>query len=374
MGFEHIAVIGSGTMGTGITQTLAMHGYNVIVVNTNEDSLKRCKHEINRNLEKLVLKGRLSLEQKKDILCRIQTIQNIKDAVKDANLVIEAVTEDMRIKKDVFTKISMYVPNESIIASNTSSLSINKLSNYVKDSERFLGIHFFNPAPIMKLVEVVKSVHTSEETLQSAIKFVNSLEKTPIVVKKDIPGFIVNRILIPTITLAIHDLKKWSKEDIDSVMHYDYGFPLGIIRLADFIGLDVLYYVNKNINLIDTPDILIRKVKNKELGKKTGNGFYNWTNESLKITKKENSTYDGLRLISPIVSIATELACLDIATPKEIDIAFKLGTNISKGPFEFLKDIGVDIISRKLSEVYNETKYSFLSNQEFIERIREIRY
>jgi len=364
MKFENIAIIGSGTMGTGIAQTLAMYGYHVTVVNKHKESLMKCVYSISHNLERMVKKGKIYPDEKEDVLRRIKTTLDIQEAVKNAELIIEAVTENLDIKKDVFHKISVSAPEESIITSNTSSLSINQLSSYVKKPERFLGLHFFNPAPVMKLVEVVKGEQTSEENVERIVNFVKTLNKTPIIVQKDIPGFIVNRILIPTIILGIHDLKKWSKEEIDATMHYEYGFPMGVIKLADFIGLDVINYINENIGLIKTPDILRELVKNGKLGRKTGIGFYDWGNKTPEI-KGQLGTYPGMRLISTMVTIAVELASLGVAKPELIDTAFKLGTNVPKGPFEFLKEKKLHEIISTLNTLHKEFSSPIFDAQQF---------
>ncbi|MCD6130548.1 MAG: NAD(P)-binding domain-containing protein [Candidatus Hydrothermae bacterium] len=353
MKFENIAIIGSGTMGTGIAQTLAVSGYYVTVMDTQKESLRKCVDTISHNLERMVKKGKMHSDEKEEILRWVRTTLDIQKAVKNVDLIIEAVTEDLNIKKEVFHKVSLFAPEESIITSNTSSFGINQLSSYVKKPERFLGLHFFNPAPVMELVEVVKGEQTRGEYVEGIVNFVKTLNKTPIIVQKDIPGFIVNRILIPTITLGIHDLKKWSKEEIDSTMHYEYGLPMGVIKLADFIGLDVVNHINENIGLIETPNILRELVKNGKLGRKTGIGFYDWENKAPEI-KDQLGIYPGMRLISTMVAIAVELASLGVAKPEVIDMAFKLGTNVPKGPFELLKEKDFDEIISTLNTLHKE--------------------
>jgi len=369
--FKYIAVIGSGTMGTGISQVLAVSGYQVTVVNKSRESLEKCIATISSNLEKMVQKGKISFDEKEQVLNRIRATLDVKGAVENADLVLEAVTEDITVKKDVFQKVSLFAPEGSIIASNTSSLSITQLSKYVKKPERFLGIHFFNPAPIMKLVEIVRGQYTSDEYVKIAVEFIKTLDKIPVIIQKDVPGFIVNRILVPTIALAINDLQKWSKEDVDTVMHRDYGFPLGIIKLADFIGLDVVTYINENIGLIETPTLLKELVKNGRLGRKTGVGFYNWKTGSPKLDRG-SGTYPGIRLISTMVSIATELVDLRVAEPQIVDMAFKLGTNVPKGPFELLEERGPVEILSTLDTLYKEFRSSVFNPKTFKERLETI--
>ncbi|MEM0350348.1 MAG: 3-hydroxyacyl-CoA dehydrogenase NAD-binding domain-containing protein [Archaeoglobaceae archaeon] len=366
---KKIAVLGAGVMGHGIAQVCATAGYEVFVRDIKQEFLDKARDTIEKNLLKAVSKGKITEEKAKEIMSRIKFTLSVEEAVKDADLVIEAVPEIMDLKKQVFAEVQKFAKKECIFASNTSGLSITELGNSTDRPDKFVGLHFFNPPVVMQLVEVIKGEKTSEETIKKAVEFVKSIGKVPVIVKKDIAGFIVNRILVPYLTLAIDDVDRGiaKPEQIDSVFLTKYSFPMGPIELSDFVGLDVLYFAGNQWGLVPVSKTLKEKFEKKELGMKTGKGFYDWSAGRPKIARMEG--YDELRLIAPMVNIAAELIELGVADAREIDTAMKLGTNMPKGVCELGDEIGLDVILAKLEALYREKGYEILKPRELLKKM-----
>ncbi|MEM2345774.1 MAG: 3-hydroxyacyl-CoA dehydrogenase NAD-binding domain-containing protein [Archaeoglobaceae archaeon] len=366
---KKIAILGAGAMGHGIAQVCATAGYIVSVRDVKEEFLVKARDSIAKSLAKAVSKGKISEERAKEVLGRIKFTLSIEECVKDADLIIEAVPEIMELKKQVFSEVQKFAKKECIFATNTSGLSVTELGNSTDRPEKFLGLHFFNPPVVMQLVEVIRGEKTSDETVKTCVEFVKSLGKTPVIVKKDVAGFIVNRILVPYLTLAIDDVDKGiaKPEEIDAVFLYKYSFPMGPIELSDFVGLDILYFAGQQWGLVPISKTLKDKFEAKQLGMKTGKGFYDWSSGRPKIDKAEG--YDELRLIAPMVNIATELIQLGVAEAREIDVAMKLGTNMPKGVCELGDEIGLDKILAKLEELYKEKGYEILKPKENLRKM-----
>jgi len=371
MKVKKVCVLGAGAMGSGIAQVCATAGYEVWVRDIKQEFLDRGKAAIEKNLQKAVSKGKMTEEKAKEILSRIHFTLDMEEAVKDADLVIEAVPEIMDLKKQVFAEVQKYAKPECIFASNTSGLSITELGNATDRPEKFLGLHFFNPPPVMALVEVIKGEKTSDETIKFGVEFVKSLGKVPVVVKKDVAGFIVNRILVPYLVLAIDDVEKGvaTKEEIDATMMYKYGFPMGPIELSDFVGLDILYHASQQWDIVPQSKLLEEKFKANELGMKTGKGFYDWSAGRPKIPQELAGKYDAIRLIAPMVNIAADLIAMGVADAKDIDTAMKLGTNMPKGPCELGDEIGLDVILAKVEELYKEKGFKILKPSEHLKKM-----
>ncbi|MCD6492318.1 MAG: enoyl-CoA hydratase/isomerase family protein [Archaeoglobaceae archaeon] len=372
MEIKKVAVLGAGTMGAGIAQVCAQAGYEVWVRDIKDEFIEKGKATIEKNLRKAVNKGKISLLKLKEIQSKLHYTTDLKEAVSDADLVIEAVPEVMDIKKEVFKEVCEY-NKKAILATNTSGLSITELAKATDRPDKFVGMHFFNPVPVMALVEVIKGEQTSDETVNIAVEFVKSIGKTPVVVKKDIAGFIVNRCLVPYLLLAIQDYENGvaSKEEIDATMIYNYSFPMGPIELSDFVGLDILYFATQQWDIAPKSKALEEKFKAKELGMKTGIGFYDWRTGRPKIPRELAGKYDGLRLIAPMVNIAADLIQQDVASAEEIDTAMKLGTNMPKGPCEMADEIGLDKILAKVEEIYKEKGYEILKPSEYLKKLVE---
>lgn len=278
-----IFVLGAGTMGSGIVQSFAQSGYEVIMRDIEESFVQRGMTAITKNLEKSVQKGKITEEEKNRILSRIVPTTNMNLA-KEADLVVEAAVENMTIKKKIFAELDEICKSETILATNTSSLSITNVASATKRPDKVIGMHFFNPVPVMKLVEVIKGIATSEETKNTVIEISRELGKNPVEVE-EAPGFVVNRILIPMINEAVGILADGvaSAEDIDLAMKLGANHPIGPLALADLIGNDVCLAIMEILysEFGDSkyrPHHLLRKmVRAGYLGRKTGKGFYDYT-------------------------------------------------------------------------------------------------
>lgn len=282
MGIKKVGVVGCGLMGAGITQVCAQSGYQVVVSEINDDLLNKGLASISSRLAKNVEKGKLSAEDKDSALSRIKGTTNMQD-FSDCDLVIEVIIENMDLKRKVFAELDKICPKDTVLATNTSVLSVIDIAAATNRPDKVLGLHFFNPAPIMQMVEVVKTIATSEDTLRIGSEFVKSLGKTAIVAK-DTPGFVVNRQLEPFINNAIRMLEDGvaTREDIDNGVKLGLNHPIGPLQLADLIGLDTVYF--GAIDMYDkfkepqyAPPVLLGKmVAAGWLGRKTGKGFYDY--------------------------------------------------------------------------------------------------
>lgn len=281
MNIQKIGVIGAGTMGGGIAQLAAQSGYEVVLKDISEEYGRAGFAKIKERLVKRVGEGKLEISEKDRILSNIKTTTSLKDC-KDADLIIEAVIENEDLKKKIFKELDTICNDETIFSSNTSSISITRLAEVTKRPERFAGMHFMNPAYIMKLVEVVKGMHTSDETVNIITAVAEIMGKIPVVVN-DFPGFVSNRILMPMINDAVHCLQEGvaSRESIDNVMRLGANHPMGPLELADFIGLDtclaILEILHAELGEKYRPCPLLRKmVAGGKLGRKSGEGFYEY--------------------------------------------------------------------------------------------------
>ncbi len=282
MEIKKVGVVGCGLMGAGIAQVCAQSGYQVVVSEINEALLNKGLASISSRLAKNVEKGKLSAEDKDSALSRIKGTTNTKDFA-DCGLIIEAIIENLDLKRKIFAELDKICPPDTILATNTSVLSIIDIAEATNRPDKVMGLHFFNPAPVMQLVEVVKTIATSEDTLRIGTEFVESLGKTAIVAK-DTPGFVVNRQLEPFINNAIRMLEDGvaTREDIDTGVKLGLNHPIGPLQLADFIGLDTVYF--GAIDMYDkfkepqyAPPVLLRKmVAAGWLGRKSGKGFYDY--------------------------------------------------------------------------------------------------
>lgn len=286
MSISRIAVVGFGTMGTGIAQVFAQSGFEVVAVDVSEEILRRGLETIASGpfgLKKLVERGRITEEQMREILSRIKTTTNLAEAVNSADLVIEAVFEDLEVKRRVFREVDTYAPSHAVLASNTSTLSITALAAATSRPDKVVGMHFFNPPQVMKLVEIVRGLQTSDETVELVRGLAERLGKVPVICK-DVPGFIANRVGIIAILEAIRLYEQGvaSAKDIDTAMKLGYNWPMGPLELADFIGLDVLLSIAEVLHretgspAYHPPTILRRLVAAGYLGRKSGRGFYTY--------------------------------------------------------------------------------------------------
>ena len=288
---NQVSIIGAGTMGNGIAHVFAQHGFNVALIDIDEKRLKNGLKNIEKNIDRQILKDQLKDSEKALILSRIVPFNNLKDGVASSELVIEAATENYEVKKNIFQEIDNYAPKDAILATNTSSISITKIASVTQRSAQVIGMHFMNPVPIMKLVEVIKGYATSQATVSTIKKTVIDLEKIAVEVK-DYPGFTANRILLPMINEAIFTLFEGvaGVSEIDAVMKLGMAHPMGPLQLADFIGLDVCLSVIRVLQEGIGDDkyrpcpLLVNMVAAGNLGKKTGEGFYKYEHHSKDFT------------------------------------------------------------------------------------------
>lgn len=281
---KNITVIGSGTMGNGIAHVFAQFGFDVTLVDISKEALAKGIQTISKNLDRQVTKGAITAEDKSATLARINPITDLALGVKNAELVVEATTENVDLKLKIFREIDANAPSSCILASNTSSISITKIAAVTKRAQQVIGMHFMNPVPVMKLIEVIRGYSTSDEVTQIIMELSKKLEKVPVEVN-DYPGFVANKILMPMINEAIITLQEGTAgvEEIDTVMRLGMGHPMGPLRLADFIGLDVCLAILKVLqdgygNPKYAPStLLVNMVMAGHLGNKSGNGFYNYT-------------------------------------------------------------------------------------------------
>lgn len=282
---KNIAVIGSGTMGNGIAHTFAQFGYQVNLIDINNEALEKAIHAIGKNLDRQVTKGTLTEAEKASTLSNITTYTDMQSGVANSELIVEAATENLELKLKIFKDLDTFAKADAILASNTSSISITKIASVTKRGDKVIGMHFMNPVPVMKLVEVIRGYATSDETTNLVMELSKKLAKVPVEVS-DYPGFVANRILMPMINEAIYTLYEnvAGVEEIDTVMKLGMAHPMGPLQLADFIGLDVCLAILRvlqdgfgNPKYAPCP-LLVNMVTAGNKGVKSGEGFYNYAN------------------------------------------------------------------------------------------------
>lgn len=297
---KNIAVIGSGTMGNGIAHVFAQYGYQVSLVDISEEALKKALVTIEKNLDRQVSKQLITAETKTKALANIRTFTSLEDGVSQADLVVEAATENTDLKLKIFADLDRFAPAQAILATNTSSISITKIASATQRPGKVIGMHFMNPVPVMKLVEVINGYSTSREVTDTILQLSRMIEKVPVEVN-DYPGFVANRILMPMINEAIYALHEGvaGVEEIDTVMKLGMAHPMGPLQLADFIGLDVCLSILQvlhegfgNPKYAPCP-LLINMVQAGHKGIKTGSGFYTYTPGSKELTVAERFRRKG---------------------------------------------------------------------------------
>ncbi|MDX5435978.1 MAG: 3-hydroxybutyryl-CoA dehydrogenase, partial [Pontibacter sp.] len=277
-------VIGSGTMGNGIAHVFAQNGFPVSLVDISEEALQKALATITKNLDRIIAKGNLSEEQKQQTLQNITTYTSMQEGVKDADLVVEAATENVDLKLKIFRDLDSFTKPDAVLASNTSSISITKIASVTNRPDKVIGMHFMNPVPVMKLVEVIRGYSTTDEVTKQIVELSKQLGKVP-AEANDYPGFVANRILMPMINEAIYSLFEGvaGVEEIDTIMKLGMAHPIGQLQLAVFIGLDVcLYILNVLHDGFGNPKyapcpLLVNMVQAGHKGVKSGQGFYSWT-------------------------------------------------------------------------------------------------
>jgi enoyl-CoA hydratase / 3-hydroxyacyl-CoA dehydrogenase len=355
---KNITVLGSGIMGHGIAQVSAMSGYNVVLRDIEQKFLDKAMEKIKWSLDKLVSKEKISQSQSDDIYSRIKPIVDLQDAVKDCDLVIEAVPEIMDLKKKVYAELDKTAEENVIFASNTSTLPITEIANTISHPERFIGIHFFNPPQLMKLVEIIPGEKTSDEIVKITNDYVQSVKKESVVCRKDVPGFIVNRLFIPLVHEACYVMERQGLQltEIDSAVKFKLGFPMGIFELADFTGMDVIHKATIEMHLRDkkviNPHPTVEKLYNeKKLGQKTGEGFYKYSDdkyERIPLSEELAEKCNPIQILANVLNNAAWLVTKEASDIDEIEKAAKLGLGLKKPLFETAKEYGISNIVTEL--------------------------
>ncbi|ABO08267.1 3-hydroxyacyl-CoA dehydrogenase/enoyl-CoA hydratase family protein [Pyrobaculum calidifontis] len=364
-----VAVIGAGTMGHGIAELFAIAGYEVALVDVAEDYLKRALQNVEWSLKKLAEKGQIK-EDPSVVLSRVKPIVNdVCKAVEGAELMVEAVVEDIEVKRRVFAEADRCAPPEAILATNTSSLPITEISEAVRPERRskVVGMHFFNPPVLMPLVEVIKGAYTSDETVKKIVEYASKLGKQTVIVNKDVPGFIVNRILA-----RVNDAACWmvarkeaTVQEVDSALMYKAGLPMGAFILLDYTGIDVACFIGdamskRGFKTHPCP-LIVEKCQQKKFGVKTGEGFYKYPAPGKfqwpEVPKSAGERIDVVALLAPAINEAAYLLREGIATREDIDKAVKLGLNWPKGPLEFADEFGIDTVVKALGEWRQKTGF-----------------
>lgn len=357
-----VAIIGSGTMGSGIAQVAATAGCEVKIYDTNLDALAKSKSNLENTLSKLVEKNKIDDHEKSRIENNISYAHTLGE-LSHSDLVIEAIIENMEIKRKLFSELENYVSPETILASNTSSLSIASIAASCQKPERVIGIHFFNPAPLMQLVEVIPAVQTSEDVLQKSVQIISDWKKV-VAVAKDTPGFIVNRVARPfySESLRIYDEGVADFATIDWALKTIGGFRMGPFELMDMIGHDVNYVVTETVFTAFYFDPKFKPSFTQKrlleagfLGRKSGRGFYNYNQELPKPTEDTvlaKSIFE--RVIVMLINEAADTLFLSIASAKDIDNAMTKGVNYPKGLLAWADELGINWCVEKLDELYNE--------------------
>jgi enoyl-CoA hydratase/3-hydroxyacyl-CoA dehydrogenase len=337
-------------MGHGIAQIAAQAGISVVIRDVEQSFLDNAKAGIEKNLARLVERGRLKQEDVPIIMGRIGMTLNLPDAVRDADVVVEAVPERMEVKHIVWGEVSKNARSDAILATNTSSLSITEMSTVVSDPGRFVGMHFFNPPTILKLVEIIPGAKTRPETITTIKALAERLGKTPVVVSRDAPGFIVNRVLITYLNESAKLLERgYTKEQVDAAMQYKAGMPMGPFMLADLIGLDITYNIlrvfEENLGAgYRAAEPIRRLFEERKLGRKTGEGFYIYGKPEVK--EEQAAGFDPSTLLRPFIAEAERLVSEGIADPVSIDLAVKLGANLPMGPFELKARLEAGVVEK----------------------------
>ena len=361
MTVKNITVLGSGVMGHGIAQVSATAGYNVVLRDIKQEFLDKAMEKIKWSLDKLVSKEKISKEEGDSIFSRITPIVDLSEAVKNAELVIEVVPEIMDLKKLVYAELDKVAGPDVIFASNTSTLPITEIANTTSRPEKFIGIHFFNPPQLMKLVEIIPGEKTSQEITDLTQEYVKSVNKQAVLCRKDVPGFIINRLFIPMVHEACYaqDRTNATLEEIDSAVKFKLGFPMGIFELADFTGMDVIHKATVEMHLRDkkviNPHPTIEKMFNeKKLGQKSGEGYYKYSDdkyERVSLSEELAEKFNPIQLVANILNNAAWLITNGASDIEEIEKAAQLGLGLKKPLFETAKEIGIKNIIDELNKL-----------------------
>ncbi len=364
-----VGVVGAGTMGAGIAQVAAVAGHTTVLTDSNRTMLDKAKETLEKTFSKLVEKGKMASDEAKDVLSRIRFVEDI-NGFNGCGLVIEAIIEDIESKQSLFSKLEKIVNQNCVLATNTSSLSITSIASSCSQPERVIGVHFFNPAPLLPLVEIIGGVTTNVELIKDIQGLINTWGKTTVIVK-DTPGFIVNRVARPFYGEAIRMYEEGIADfaTIDGSMK-EYGFKMGPFELMDLIGNDVNYMVTETVwrqMFFDPrykPSLTQKRLfEAKHFGRKSGKGYYSYA-EGTKIPEAKFDKALGdrifMRIISMLINEAVDALYYNVASKEDLDLAMTKGVNYPKGLLKWCDEIGADKILKELEglrELYSEERY-----------------
>jgi len=348
-------------MGHGIAQVSATAGYNVVLRDIEQGFLDKAMEKIKWSLDKLASKEKITQQEADSIYSRITPVVNLADAVKNAQMVIEVVPEIMELKKKVYAELDTVAGKDVIFASNTSTLPITEIANTTSRPDKFIGIHFFNPPQLMKLVEVIPGEKTSHDVIDLTLDYVKSVKKESVICRRDVPGFIINRLFIPMVHEACYMMDRTgaTMTEIDSAVKFKLGFPMGIFELADFTGMDVIHKATTEMYLRDKkvilPHPIIEKMFDaKKLGQKSGEGFYKYSDEKYErvaLSEEMAQKCNPIQLVANILNNAAWLVTNKASDIEEIEKAAFLGLGLKKPLFETAKEIGIKNIVNELKQL-----------------------
>ncbi|MGQ4557591.1 3-hydroxyacyl-CoA dehydrogenase NAD-binding domain-containing protein [Halobellus sp. GM3] len=353
---ESVAVLGAGSMGHGIAEVAAIAGYDVVMRDIKAEFVEEGYDQIEWSLGKLAEKGQID-EGAADVLERVSTTVDLEAAVADADLVIEAAPEDLDLKRDIFADVDAAASEETIMATNTSSLRVSDIATATDRPEYVCGMHFFNPPVKMDLVEVVAGDRTSPAVVDAAVEFVESMDKTPIRVRKDVPQFVVNNVLTPLMGEAGFMLDEGDVEvrDVDAAMVFQRGYPMGPFELNDFGGLDIFTHSRDQWDK-PVPESIRSRVEREDLGRKTGRGFYDYEDgDGVDYEPTDGAGIDTLRIEARMINEAAKLVGDGVADPEDIDIGMRLGGGLPEGTCRTADKLGLDNVLEKLRDLHERT-------------------
>ena len=363
-----ITILGSGVMGHGIAQVASTAGYNIVLRDIDQTLLENAMNKIKWSLGKLVEKQKISQDDANSVYGRITPVVDLKKALQDSDLLIEAVPEDLELKKKVYAEVEKYVEEKTLFASNTSTLPIGELASLTSRPSRFIGLHFFNPPQLMPLVEVIPSRFTDNDTVSITLDLIKKIGKDPVLCKKDVVGFIVNRIFIPLVHEAAYCLERDNAKmtQIDSAVKFKMAAPMGIFELADYTGLDVIHKASNEMasrdkKVINPNPLIERLFSERKFGQKSGTGFYDYSGEDkygrIKLSEAEAEKYDPITLVAIVANNAAWLLSNGVCDRNDLDKALRLGMGFKKSPFTLAEEFGlkrVVSILESLSHKYGE--------------------
>ncbi|MFL6480974.1 MAG: 3-hydroxyacyl-CoA dehydrogenase family protein [Nitrososphaera sp.] len=358
---DKITILGSGIMGHGIAQVSATAGYNVALRDIEQSFLDKAMEKIKWSLNKLVEKQKISQTEADKIFARITPVVDLEQALKGADLLIEAVPEDMNMKRKVYSEVDNFAEDRTLYASNTSTLPITEMAALTSRPDRFIGLHFFNPPQLMPLVEVIPGDKTNQGMIDMATSLVQKVGKQPVLCKKDVAGFIVNRVFIPLVHEAVYCQERDNvpMTTIDSAVKFKLSFPMGIFELADYTGLDVIYKATAEMHSRDKKVIrphpkIEQMFDEKNLGQKSGKGFFEYKGdkyERINLTEQEAEKYNPIALIGVAANNAAWLISNNVCSKEDLEKALKLGMGLKKELFITVQEFGLKTIVRNLQDL-----------------------